>query len=137
MLPAISRARRIFRGITRFSFFPADLKGVPADLPLAEGEVPIGIYLNVPSSLDSAIVITSSSMILRLIDKWLVVPYRSILKVTIPSDQINLSEVRFLNLSLSDRSKLKLPVLGGTSRTADAFEFARFIDRVRSDAFSD
>jgi hypothetical protein len=136
MISAISRARRIFRGITRFSFFLAGSVEIPADLPLAEGEAPIGIYFNVPFSLDNAVVITSSSVILRVAAKWLSIPYKLISKVNIPTNPGHLGEVRQLMLSLSDGSSLALPVQGGAARTADAFEFARFLDRVRSDAFS-
>ena len=131
MISASSRAKRIFRGISRFTFF-ADPSEVPDDLPLAEGEDPIGIYLNSPPSLADAIVITSSSLITKTGTGWLSIPYQMIVRVVIPVRSGHLEEVRQLTLALSDGMSLALPVQGGTARTADAFEFARFLDRVRA-----
>lgn len=131
MISASSRAKRIFREISRFSFFGGPA-GIPNGLPLAKGEDPIGIYFNAPSSLIGAIVITNSSLILNTDAGWLSIPYQMIAKVAIPARPGHLEEVRQLTLILLDGRSLDLPVQGGTARTADAFEFARFLDRVRS-----
>jgi hypothetical protein len=132
MISVASRAKRVFRVMGRFKFIndPAE---IPHDLPLGGGEGPIGIYFNTPSSLADAIVVTSVGLILRTESGWLSIPYRIIAKVTIPARIGHLAEVRELTLTLLGGESLALPILGGTARTADAFEFSRFLDRVLSD----
>jgi hypothetical protein len=131
MVSVASRAWRIFRRVGRFKFFNESAE-IP-ELPLERGEDPIGVYFNMPSSLADAIVVTSSGLILRTESGWLPVPYQMIARVVIPARSGHLEQVRGLTLTFLDGKSLALPVLGGTVRTADAFEFARFLDRVRSD----
>lgn len=132
MVSVISRARRIFRGIGRFNFLDESAE-IPHDLPLGSGEDPIGIYFNTPSSLADAIIVTSAGLILRTESGWISVLYQTIARVVIPARIGHLEQVRELTLVLLGGKSLALPISGGTARTADAFEFARFLDRVRSD----
>jgi hypothetical protein len=44
-----------------------------------------------------------------------------------------LAQLRELTLTLSGGKSLALPILGGAACAADAFEFSRFLNRVRSD----
>jgi hypothetical protein len=132
MVSVASRAWRVFRRIGRFNFLNESAE-IPYDLPLGSGEDPIGIYFNAPSSLAGAIVVTSAGLILRTESGWLSIPYKMIAKVVIPARIGSLAQVRELRLILLDGKSLILPILGGTARTADAFEFARFLDRVCSD----
>jgi hypothetical protein len=118
----------------RFHFFSEPFD-VPVGLPGSIG-TPIGVYLNAESSLDGSIVITDSSMVLSEGAGWVPISYRSIDKVIIPTSSGRKSEIRHLILDLSDGRSFILPVQGGTDRTADVFEFVRFLDRVRSDLLS-
>lgn len=132
MIKVASRVHRILRGMERFAYFSESVE-IPDGLPGSAG-IPIGVYFNEVSSLDGSIVITDSAVVLNEKSGWVSVPYRSIAKVVIPySSAARLSEVRHLILNLLDGSSFILPVKGGTDRTADAYEFARFLDRVRSD----
>lgn len=132
MVSVASRAKRVFRGMGELNFLndPAE---APQDVPLGSGEHAIGIYFNIPSSLVGAIVVTSAGLILRTESGWLSIPYQMIARVVIPARVGHLAQLRELTLVLSDGKSLALPILGGTARTSDAFEFARFLDRVRSD----
>jgi hypothetical protein len=134
MVTVISRAKRILRYMDRFAFFSESVE-VPDGLPSSSGS-PVGIYFNAESSLDGAIVVTDSSLVLNERSDWVLIPYRSIDKVVIPTFSVLPGEVRHLILNLSSGSSFTLPVKGGTDRTADAYEFARFLARVRSDLLS-
>ena len=81
----------------RFNFFTASFCEVPGDLPLKSDELPIGVYLNLDRSLDNAVVVTSSALILKISPGWRYISYRSIVKVVIPIDQGRLADVRHLS----------------------------------------
>jgi hypothetical protein len=131
MIPVVSRVKRILRHMDRFAFFSESLE-IPDGLPGSVGN-PVGVDFNIEASFDGAIVITDSSMVLGEGSGWVSIPYRSIDKVIIPTSFGLKGEIRHLVLSLSDGRSVILPIQGGTERTADAFEFARFLARVKSD----
>jgi hypothetical protein len=114
----------------RFHLFDSTEYIPPSGLPLAQGEAPLGIYLNDQPSTKDAIVITTASLILGEEDGWRTVPYTSIARVLTPDSK---TDVHGLHLALDDGKTIWLPVRGGTEKTFDAFEFLRFINRVLED----
>jgi hypothetical protein len=119
--------------MSRFRRFSDEPALVPEDLPLAPGEVPIGLYFNVASSLESAVVVTSLAVILNTDAGWLPISYKSITKISFPAVD-RLADVRQLIVTTQRSETFVIPIQGGTDRTADAFEFARYLQRVQSDA---
>jgi hypothetical protein len=129
-LPVLSRVKRVLCGLSRFNLFASPAPLPPAKLSLAEGEEPLGIYYNEEFSISQAIVITSQSLHLESGGMWQRLPYSSIAKVVTPESKV---DIRGLRLLSRDGIEVWLPVLGGTEKTSDAFEFLRFINRVIAD----
>jgi hypothetical protein len=130
MVQVLSRVKRILRYMGKFNFFDAESFHAPEGLPLNEGEVPIGAYLNNPNSLEGAVVVTDSSLLVESGGSWTPIHYASIAKVETPDSKTG---VHGLHLHLRDGSTAYIPIQGGTERTSDAFEFLRFLNRVLAD----
>lgn len=130
MITVASRVKRTLHRMSRFHLVGSEDLPLLPNFTLLEDERAIGAYLNNPKSLRSAIVVTDLSLIYESKNSWIAIPYASIAKVMTPDRKL---EVRELQLLLRDGSAFTIPICGGTSRTSDAFEFLRFLNRVLAD----
>ena len=131
MVTVISRARRILRPMSHFQFFSEEgLLSTSLGLPLAEGEMPIGVYMNKPPTLRDSIVVTNFSLIIDSDGVWTPIPYARIVKALTPENKVDNSCLRIV---LQDGSIIQVPVRESGHGGSDAFEIIRFLDRVIAD----
>jgi hypothetical protein len=122
---------RVWRILRRLKSFQLDGNGgslAREDLPAEEAV--LGVYLNEPPFLKKAIVVTAEALLVESEGGWAPIHYASIAQVVCPEVRPLPRELR---LVLHDGSTVNLPVLGGTERASDVFEFVRFLDRILSD----
>lgn len=128
-----SRVIRILRPLTQYhkhstESLNASNRSQKVDLQI--GEVYLGVYENIPDSLEDSITVTSLGLHTYRGGEWEFLNYEHIESIRIPSRKEEAAE---LEIHLYDGYTTRIPVRGGQGRFRDAFEFLRFLDRVRDD----
>jgi hypothetical protein len=102
-------------------------------LPLAEGETLLGIYENVPHTLERALALTTRGLHLHHSNGWQFIAYQQIQAVHFPATKA-LTEEKVLNLTLTNGESVTLPVEGQPDPTRsclrDLWVVGHFLERV-------
>jgi len=133
MVDAYSRAHRILKplqhysDLSQFDTLPAALMPGPM---LVDSEQILGVYTTDADSSE-AILFTTAGMYTFNNKSWLKLSYKEIERTILPESKV---EVSGFFIVLRNSEKIWLSVKGSKSgRLYDAFEVARFVDRVVSD----
>ena len=128
-----TRVKRILEPLVNFRTIEDGSLPVFPSLPVPafkEGEDCYGVYENPSAEADEPVVVTNLGLHLRREQKWEFIDYRQIKEVDIISPKETVDE---LLVRLTNQESVLLPIRGGKGRFRDAFEFMRFINRVKSD----
>jgi hypothetical protein len=130
-----SRVWRVLRNVESFQILSTEearqlLK--ERKIKLTGDETVLGIYWNQDKDLRDALLVTDRAI--HLIEKKMGrrLAYSEIGHLSTPTE-VPKAEVREVILETKGGETVKIPVKGGGSRTADAFEFLRFLMRVKAD----
>lgn len=127
-----SRAHRILKDLSNYRDLSNITKeGVWGDLGLQEGEGIIGIYENVPDSLENAIIVTKFGLHIQRAGRWKFINYDEIENSFIPSG--NKHKADRISITLVGGKEVFILIEGGNDKFRDVFEFLRFLDRVSKD----
>jgi hypothetical protein len=131
------RAHRKFKRCSRYRSL-AEAGGTQLDVlaraQLGEDESPIGIYENVPGSVERCIVITDRGLRVHGSDGWLFLPYEGMASAELEGGEKSL-DVGHLAIHLRSGAMALVPVSGGdpSMGTRDTFTMLMFLDHVVGD----
>lgn len=126
-----SRAKRIFKNIKRFrDVSTLDRTRFPTEIPIAADEHVLGIYENVPNSLQKCVVVTDRQLLIESNGSWLAISYDDIVDVHTPSPADAIGGNLGLEIQYLDRTAV-VPIEGRNGRFHDLFEFSRFLNHLK------
>jgi hypothetical protein len=128
-----SRASRILRRLASYSDLTRGSPVVPLwlrEIPLQEGEHCLGIYENAPGGAADSVLVTNLGLHVCCGSRREYVAFDEIESVTTHQAK---TEVTELEVHRRDGRVTQVPVSGGHDRLRDAWEFVRFLNRVRED----
>ena len=129
--PAMRAHRNLRRAKHYRSFAGHEVEpSVAVRYPLAEGESLIGVYENIPDSLDHCLVITDRALHMRAESKWVDLPYGEMESVDVEGGD-KLAD--HLEIRLRDDSKVLVPVLGEEEMGKDTYLMLMFLGHVIGD----
>lgn len=124
-----SRAHRILRRLHPYQAIESHDNSDSLLPHLPPDEFWIGIYRNLPGSIESAVAFSSEQLHVNEGDGWTSVKYREILDSQISQDKSSANEI----LVRTSDYNLPVPIWGVDGKTRDVFEVLRFLNRVRED----
>src|SRR5437868_5943809 len=128
-----SRVVRILKPLRRYRDQSPDslMTSIAATrVGLQEGEICLGVYENNPGCLEDSIIVTNLGLHIYRSGESLFIDYGQIESIEAPSVKETADR---LKIRLSNGAMKDLPIQGGQGRFRDAFEFLRFLDRVKDD----
>jgi hypothetical protein len=138
LVPLIkSRAHRILRRLDNYhpiSDVPVSLSSRVDEVPLADDEELIGIYLNSTESCDALIFVTTRALHILASGAWRRLAYQDVevIETSSAEDKHRLKVIR----AVTGEGVVDVPVTGGHGRLRDAWPFVRFLLRVVKDTQS-
>ena len=127
------RAQKILGSMTNYREIPPAAEAAPdglGRLAPREGDAYLGIYENIPGSLEDSIVVTSYGLLVNRAEGGTFIDYsdiesgRFLPPIESGADKLHAAS---LLLKLTNGQTVEIPVRGGRVKASDVFEFSRFL----------